>query len=92
MSLARLPETGATFKRIVDSWVEDTVLVAFYGKKREYSWMPLDRVKPFENGSNHLPTNKKHKHYKPILAAVKAAGASVFAAFRVPFASFVHFS
>ena len=26
-----------------------------------------------QDGSNHLPTNKKHKHYKPILAAVKAA-------------------
>lgn len=74
VQLARLAETGATFKRIADSWVDDTVLVAFYGKKREYSWMPHDRVKPFEGSiKQHLPTNKKHKHYRPILAAVKAA-------------------
>ena len=78
VQLARLPETGATFKRIADSWVEGTVLVAFYGKKREYSWMPPDRIKPFEGSvKQHLPTNKKHKHYRPILAAVKAAETAI---------------
>ena len=77
VELASLPESGATFKRIADSHADDTVLVAFYGKKREYSWMERERMEAFRPEANkaRMPTNKKHKHYKPIMAAVRAAEA-----------------
>jgi hypothetical protein len=82
----QLPVTAAILKRLLAGWQPqqpgqpgggggEQVLAAFYGPKREYSWMPPESVRPFEKFRAELAPRraKGNKHFKAVMQAVRQA-------------------